>query len=256
MSKLLQKIEYKFAPDATKDSLLLLVEEHKTELKLDEKGINAIKIESRKKSIDYLKNILEPILLTELTEQLIDEEKGNVNVKDPVDGFTPLHIQSDIIVIKILLDHGANPNISDNRGYTPMHVQGSWPHYAKKVREAMDKKTKKEEEEAERKAIEEENKKKKAETNKNNWNKEKIEKKEVSKEASKDIKKETIIEIPENVNKSILKLLISYGANVNIRTNSEFIPLSRNIIKEIIQEQIKELDTIEKDNVEEKINKK
>ena len=76
MSKLLQKIEYKFAPDATKDSLLLLVEEHKTELKLDEKGINAIKIESRKKSIDYLKNILEPILLTELTEQLIDEEKN------------------------------------------------------------------------------------------------------------------------------------------------------------------------------------
>ncbi|KAJ8675695.1 hypothetical protein QAD02_011481 [Eretmocerus hayati] len=36
-------------------------------------------------------------------------------------GFTPLHIASKLEVIKVLLKHGANPNIKDYKGWTALH---------------------------------------------------------------------------------------------------------------------------------------
>ena len=47
------------------------------------------------------------------------------NVKDN-DGRTPLHRaakRGHVDIVKLLLEHGANPNIQENKyGYTPLHV--------------------------------------------------------------------------------------------------------------------------------------
>lgn len=68
-----------------------------------------------------------------LFEELLEDKNADPNEKND-DGMTPLHhiatelfeasciavTDDDIYFIKLLLKHGANPNIQDNKGRTPI----------------------------------------------------------------------------------------------------------------------------------------
>ena len=47
------------------------------------------------------------------------------NIQDDVDGSTPLHDAAEkgyFVIVKILLEHGAEPNIQNYIGWTPLHL--------------------------------------------------------------------------------------------------------------------------------------
>lgn len=48
----------------------------------------------------------------------------NVNEPRKSDGETALHVavETDVAIAKLLLEHGANPNIQDDIGQTPLHI--------------------------------------------------------------------------------------------------------------------------------------
>ena len=53
---------------------------------------------------------------------LLDEEGGDVNGTTPL-GSTPLHYPGSLDILTALMDRGANPTLSDNRGWTPLMGQ-------------------------------------------------------------------------------------------------------------------------------------
>lgn len=52
----------------------------------------------------------------------LKKEKKDINEEVDKDGRGVLHYARSFRVMKFLLDHGANPNQSDNKGYRPLHV--------------------------------------------------------------------------------------------------------------------------------------
>ena len=46
---------------------------------------------------------------------------GDMNVRDPNSGCTPLHLCSDPTSARILIRYGYDPNVPDNYGETPLH---------------------------------------------------------------------------------------------------------------------------------------
>jgi ankyrin repeat protein len=53
---------------------------------------------------------------------LLDEKGADVNGTTPL-GSTPLHYASSLDILTTLMDRGANPTLSDNRGLTPLMGQ-------------------------------------------------------------------------------------------------------------------------------------
>lgn len=65
---------------------------------------------------------------TEVT-QVLDSSNGSViNTRDKVTGETALHIvtqRRDVLWIRFLADRGANPNVADKNGVTPVQIASS-----------------------------------------------------------------------------------------------------------------------------------
>tara|TARA_Y100000589_G_C27155025_1_gene630480 strand:+ start:1001 stop:1519 length:519 start_codon:yes stop_codon:yes gene_type:complete len=59
---------------------------------------------------------------------LTDKQANNPNQRDQL-GSTPLHLavrHDNVVLVKLLLDEGANGNITDGRGQTAMDMAKSW----------------------------------------------------------------------------------------------------------------------------------
>ena len=57
--------------------------------------------------------------------QVLVDAGADMNAKTGEKGETPLHMARNLDVVKILLDAGAEANVSDNNGITPLHHAGS-----------------------------------------------------------------------------------------------------------------------------------
>jgi len=67
-------------------------------------------------------------------KRLVVDCGANPNIQDK-DGYTPLHYaawKGHLKVVELLLEHGANPNIQDKDGYTPLHY-AAWKGHLKVV---------------------------------------------------------------------------------------------------------------------------
>jgi hypothetical protein len=69
--------------------------------------------------------------LTSSVKRLLSIRNINVNVKDDVNGWTPLHcaaLNGHIEISRLLLQNGADVNLKSNDGFTPLHWAASHGH--------------------------------------------------------------------------------------------------------------------------------
>lgn len=100
------------AAEMNKDAVSFLVDEVKAKTKIqDEKGYTPL---------HYATRFGDPEIL-----HLLLKNKGCINMKDYKGGFSPLHTavtNSRLKAVQMLVEAGANVDIQDNSGATPLHI--------------------------------------------------------------------------------------------------------------------------------------